>query len=101
MNDKEKKEIISALEKKGATYPCPACNKKEFTLLNGYFHDTIEEGVSSYGDFYNAFIPSIVMICNNCGYIRNHAVGSLEINVFEKEMERSKERWPRTKCPPP
>jgi predicted RNA-binding Zn-ribbon protein involved in translation (DUF1610 family) len=71
-----KKEIIKALDEHGAKLPCPRCGNQSFTLLDGYFNQTIQidlKGMVLGGPS----IPSVVVACKKCGYLSQHALGVL------------------------
>ncbi len=72
----QKQKIIKALEDHGVKLPCPRCGKNGFTLLDGYFNQTIQTqlgGIVIGGPS----IPSVVVACNYCGYLSQHALGAL------------------------
>jgi len=74
--DDRKQEIIKALENKGARLPCPRCGNQSFTLLDGYFNQTIQTnlvGIVLGGPS----IPSVVIACSRCGFLSQHALGAL------------------------
>ena len=82
-------EIIQILKDKKATKPCPACGQDSFTLLDG---DLTQEFMAS-GALSGSAFPSaglalqpgrrllnyIVLVCDNCGYLRQHAMKPLGI----------------------
>ena len=72
----EQDRIVAALKQKGATRPCPRCNANAFALLGGYFNHAIEPrlGGMSIG---GPSIPTVVVVCSNCGWVAEHAVGAL------------------------
>ncbi len=67
-------EIIQILKEKKAILPCPACGQDAFTLLGG---DFTQESISSRGG--RGLLNYIVLVCDNCGYIRQHAMNRLGI----------------------
>jgi len=72
----QKEEINERLKERGVKLPCPRCGYKNFTLLDGYFLQSIQtqlEGISIGGPSF----PSIVTVCNNCGYVSQHSLGIL------------------------
>ena len=75
-------EIIKILRDKKATLPCPACGHDGFTLLEGDFaQDFIAWGklpgpLSPPG---RRSISYIMLVCDNCGYLRQHAIKPLGI----------------------
>ena len=78
--------IIKALEYSGAKLPCPRCGNSSFTLLNGYFNHTIQndpKGMVLGGPS----IPSIVVACNRCGYLSQHALGILGLLPKEEAQK--------------
>ncbi|MCK4814176.1 hypothetical protein KA005_00275 [bacterium] len=78
MTAKEKQKIVGILSKKGAVHPCPRCGEKGFTLLDGYFNQTIQQTLGGGNTFIGGpSVPSIVVVCNNCGYMSQHALGVL------------------------
>jgi predicted nucleic-acid-binding Zn-ribbon protein len=76
MKEDEKQKIIQALEERGAKLPCPRCGNQQFTLVDGYFNQTIQtelKGMVIGGPS----VPSIVVVCTRCGYMSQHALGAL------------------------
>jgi len=76
MKEDEKQRIIQALEERGAKLPCPRCGNQQFTLVDGYFNQTIQtelKGMVIGGPS----VPSVVVVCTRCGYMSQHALGAL------------------------
>ncbi len=76
MTEEQKKQIVAALEERGAKLPCPRCGNPSFTLLDGYFNQTIQtdpKGMVIGG----TSVPSVVIACTRCGYLSQHALGGL------------------------
>ena len=76
MSQEQKQKIIKALEEREAKLPCPRCGNGSFTLLDGYLNQTIQQdliGITIGGPS----IPSVVVACNRCGYLSQHALGVL------------------------
>ena len=76
MDDTRKSEIISVLSKRIQNFECPMCHHRHFEVLDGYFSDILQ------ADYQNVVIggqtiPSIVLVCTNCGFISKHALGAL------------------------
>ena len=81
----QKDKLIKALTDRGANLPCPRCGNGDFTLLDGYFNQIIQEtpkGIVLGG----RTIPSIVIACNRCGYLSQHALGVL--GLLSKEENK-------------
>lgn len=84
ISQENKQRIIKALEEKGAKLPCPRCGNNSFMLLDGYFNQTIQtdlKGVVLGG----TSVPSVVVICNRCGYFSQHALGALGLLSKEED----------------
>ena len=76
MEKETRDKIIAVLTEKGAVLPCPRCGKSKFATLEGYFNPTVQKDLNTYvvgGDS----IPSTVVICTNCGFMSQHALGAL------------------------
>ncbi|MEW6658268.1 MAG: hypothetical protein AB1424_06385 [Thermodesulfobacteriota bacterium] len=83
-------EIIKILKDKKATLPCPACGQDAFTLVDGDFtQEFIASGLRAPLGLavhneakafpYHRSINYIVLVCDNCGYLRQHAMKPLGI----------------------
>jgi ribosomal protein S27AE len=84
----QKDKLIKALTDRGANLPCPRCGNTDFTLLDGYFNQMIQEepkGIVLGG----RTIPSIVIACNRCGFLSQHALGIL--GLLPKEESNTAE----------
>jgi uncharacterized protein (DUF983 family) len=76
-NEKKKREIVEALEKRGVRGACPMCSKGAFTLLDGFFNHPVQAELSATVAFGGPTIPTIAIACTNCGFISQHAAGVL------------------------
>lgn len=76
ISNEKKQEIIKALEERGAKLPCPRCGNNSFNLLDGYFNQTIQTNLKGM-TLGGPSIPSVVVACNRCGYLSQHALGTL------------------------
>ena len=72
----DRKKIVARLNERGIK-KCPMCAKGNFSLVDGFFHIHIQKGVKLGGAVSGTFIPSIAIICTNCGHTSQHALGSL------------------------
>ena len=83
-----KEKIIKALNERGVKLPCPRCGNNNFTLLDGYFNQTIQtefKGMVIGGPS----VPSVVTACNQCGYLSQHALGPL--GLFHEEEDKNEQ----------
>jgi hypothetical protein len=74
----QKQRIIEALNKAGARLPCPRCGNNNFTLLDGYFNQTVQTELGGLV-LGGPSVPSVVVVCARCGYLSQHALGALNL----------------------
>ncbi len=74
--EEQKQKIVEALRERGAFRSCPRCGNNGFTLLDGYSNQQVQAdiGVTVLG---GPSIPTIVVVCNRCGWLAQHALGFL------------------------
>lgn len=76
-------EIIKILKDKKATLPCPACGHKDFTLVDGDFTQEFtawgKHPLAALGLRGPRSFNYIVLVCDNCGCLRQHAMKPLGI----------------------
>lgn len=80
-----KNKIVDILKKKEALNACPRCNQKKFTLVSGYFSNTVQKNWQELV-LGGAVVPSISIVCDNCGFISQHALGPLGL-MYVKESD--------------
>jgi len=83
LSEEKKARIVRALEEVGVKLPCPRCSNKEFTLVDGYFVQTLQDNITHIA-VGGESVPSVMVICKRCGYIAQHALGSLGVMPEEK-----------------
>lgn len=76
MSQEEKNNIVRILQEKGAVMPCPRCGKSQFTLADGYLNNSLQQDLNAI-TIGGPSIPSVAVVCTNCGYISQHAIGVL------------------------
>lgn len=80
LNEQQKKVIIDRLtervKKTGRGFNCPMCNNPHFVLLDSYLRNDIQEDLTSVV-LGGPSIPATAIICSNCGFISQHALGVL------------------------
>lgn len=87
ISETQKKKIIEALEKRKAHLPCPRCGNPNFSLLGGYFNQPIQTELGGLV-IGGPSVPSIVVVCNQCGFMAQHALGALGL-LPESESSKS------------
>jgi hypothetical protein len=76
LTNEQKEKIKAELLKKVPTLTCPMCQNKSFSMAEGYFLNTIQADIESLA-LGGQVIPTIGIICNNCGFVSQHAIGRL------------------------
>jgi len=81
--EEKKKELIEILQQRRLTGMCPMCRARNFTIADAYLRNQLQEDLSTL-TLGGAAIPSIAIICTNCGFISQHALGTLGL-LSQKE----------------
>lgn len=76
MNQEKQQDIIKILNEKIGSAPCPMCGNKHFILADGYFCNSIQDNFNNI-TIGGKNVPAIAVICQNCGFISQHALGIL------------------------
>lgn len=76
LNEDNKKEIAKILNERISKLECPICHKGSFTIIDGYMVNQIHNKLGTFS-LGGPAIPTIAIVCNNCGYISQHALGAL------------------------
>lgn len=76
LSEVQKQDIAKKLRQKGISLICPMCSNKNFTLADGYFNHTLQVDLKSIS-LGGPSIPTVAIICGNCGFISQHAIGAL------------------------
>jgi ribosomal protein S27AE len=88
MDKARQEEIIRKLEEKGAKLPCPRCGNGSFTIVDGYFNQTLQNELTGL-IIGGPSVPSIVTVCSRCGFLAQHALGALESLPQPKEQQQA------------
>lgn len=84
LDEKEKQEIITALVEKVKTFECPMCHHHSFTILDGYIVQGIQKNKNKIVLGNGPMLPSMALVCNNCGFMSQHNLGILGLIKKEK-----------------
>lgn len=80
MNANIRNEIVAALNKKNVSQPCPRCAAKNFSVVGESEISVIYPPRQELGmqlGTPSSTMPTIIVTCDNCGYISQHAKVSL------------------------
>lgn len=84
MDATRRTEMIQALNRKKAYLPCPRCGETQFSV--------VDESVVQIQSDPNSFvvggpvIPVVVTACVNCGFVCQHALGTLGVRPLVGEL---------------
>ena len=82
-------KILEELKKRGVSKTCPMCGNPHFTIAPAYFVNLLQTSVGNL-TLGGKSIPSIPIICTNCGFISQHAIGVLGFMPKESQKEPKK-----------
>lgn len=92
LSEEKKAELIRTLTERLAKYDksavCPMCGDAHFTIADAYLLNTLHTDFNSV-TLGGPSIPSLAIICKNCGFISQHALGML--GLLPAEASRDKE----------
>ena len=92
LTEEKKAELIRVLSEKLEKYSkpsaCPMCGHPHFTISDAYLSNTLQTDFTSV-TLGGPSIPSLAIICKNCGFISQHALGIL--GLLPAEVNRDKE----------
>lgn len=89
LSQEEINKILEELKKRGVSKMCPMCGNPHFSIAPAYFVNLLQPSVSNLS-LSGKSIPSIPIICTNCGFISQHAIGVLGIMPKEAQKEPKK-----------
>lgn len=84
LSNEEKVKLIDALGSKVRQFNCPMCHNKKFVMADGYFNNATSTDFTSIS-IGGTSIPTIAIICENCGFVSQHALGILGFLPKDKE----------------
>jgi hypothetical protein len=86
LTNEQREKIKEELVKKVPNLTCPMCQNKSFAMAEGYFSNTLQADLNSIALGGQA-IPTIGIICNNCGFVSQHAIGRLGLLPKNNEIK--------------
>ena len=89
MQIEKQKEIIEILYKKLGDSPCPMCGNKSFSFVDGYFRNSVQDDMQNLV-IGGKNIPTVAIVCQNCGFVSQHAIGILGLLNEKTEVENDK-----------
>lgn len=85
MTEEKKRQIANALSIRIGNIVCPICHQSRYTLLDGYFVDVIQDKYQGM-QLGGRLLPSVMLVCNNCGHLESFSLGVLGLMEAEEKM---------------
>ena len=76
LSEDKKKELIADIKGRIQNLTCPMCQHKNFIIADGYFNNVMQDNFQNI-NLGGPGIPTIGIVCTNCGFISQHALGVL------------------------
>ena len=86
-----KQRIVDTLTRLRAVKPCPRCDRRDFSIIDGYASLPIHNDVRLLGALGVPNIPLVLVVCTNCGFIAPHALGLVAPDELDRRPEDSTE----------
>jgi hypothetical protein len=83
LTTEEQQKILAILVEKGVKQPCSRCGHCTHTLLEACMSHRLFDYRLQPSD---ASLPCVATVCNNCGYLAQHAMGVLKA-LLNKEIK--------------
>lgn len=82
-------KLVAKMRARGKEESCPMCGNDKFFIADAYFTNVLQTDLNNM-KLTGLSVPSIAIICHNCGFISQHALGALGL-VPEEAMQKSEE----------
>jgi len=76
LTQEQKQAIVDVLKKRGVPAACPMCRQNNWTVGDGYLAPIIQPDLHAMA-LGGQSIPSALLVCTNCGFMSQHALGIL------------------------
>jgi len=73
-----REKVVEILKEKNVNLPCPRCSGRNWSI-EGFFNQALQSTERQGSVIGGPSILSAVVICKNCGYISQHALGALDL----------------------
>ena len=74
---------VTELKNRVNELECPMCHSKHFAVADGFFIQHLQDDFASF-ELGSKGVPILPVICKNCGFISQHALGFL-MDLTEQE----------------
>jgi ribosomal protein S27AE len=91
LSEEKKSELVrhltERLQKHREDTFCPMCGNNHFTVADAYLSNTLQVDFTSI-NLGGPSIPSMAIICTNCGFISQHSLGILGLMPEVKDGKK-------------
>ena len=89
LSEEDKQKVIAALRRKGVGLRnCPMCERtNSWIVADGYINHPIQTQIGGLV-IGGPSIPTAALICSNCGFVSQHALGALELLPRDTEAKK-------------
>ncbi len=79
ISEEAAQQVKDILEERGVNSACPRCGRKDFAVVvEGYLENfLLPPDLRGTAVAQSSNIPSVALLCKNCGFISQHALGVL------------------------
>lgn len=88
MTEEKKRQIVKALSQRVSSIVCPICHQSKYSFVDGYTIDPVHDDYKAI-QLGGKFIPSVMLVCKNCGHIDRFSLGVL--GLMDKEEQPQQE----------
>jgi hypothetical protein len=85
LSNEQKKQIAEVLNKKLPNVSCPMCKNKNFVMAEGLFNNYLSSDPEREQSIGGPSVPTVAIICDNCGFTSQHALGILDLLKDKKD----------------
>ena len=75
IKEEDRKKIIDILSKRVGKFECPICHNDHFSIVDGYTNHVLSDDYHEIA-LSGRILPYIMLVCDNCGFISHHALGT-------------------------
>lgn len=90
LSEDQKRQIIEALTKAGVTRECPRCGNAQFASADALFARPLQPNLPNIS-LSGRFIPTCIVFCKRCGFVSEHAIMVLGLNVADFQIKSEAE----------
>lgn len=87
LKEDERNQIIKALSERIGNFTCPICHKGHFSLIDGYSSHALTDNYRII-NIDGKIIPFVMLACDNCGFISQHALGTIGVLKQNEDIEK-------------